>query len=320
MASLFDRKRAQLCAVWVTSDSSDSMFQVINSSVRKYDSLRGKYISAYVDTLLACNQRNELETLLKWVYSTRRDLPSYFAQSAAKRGGKPEKAHIQDCILVKSHAISSYHFLTAVKRRVNSALASIVLNEIQGLSPKDTKNRENLMKLAYACYLRLNCVACDVTKGRELRSHRTSGSKVVVKALTAAYVQMGAEVPLSSRPSEWGEVSQVSTFLEAALAKCRSLFPTLSANYYSTKGVALTKGEKGRQKRKAPENPIRSFEVAIPQGLAAGDKFLTSIHIGDKVKKVRLTVPEGASDALRFSLRVDQPGNPENVSSGNQAA
>ena len=132
----------------------------------------------------------------------------------------------------------------------------------------------------------------------------SSGNRGVVKALTTIYLKHATEWAPSGRPAEWSEESQAATILEAALKKCRNLFPTLATSLYSKKEMRVKKGEWTGKKRKlsSSDTSRRSFEVAIPPGLAAGDTFFTSIHVGDKTKKVRLTVPEGASEALRFSL------------------
>jgi hypothetical protein len=304
MGSIFEKKRAQLCAVWVTSDSSLSGFQVINNSVRKYDSLRGKYISAYIDSLRLCNRRNELETFLKWVYATKRDLPSYFATDAFTEGDTPNQTHSQDCLLVKPRDLSSHHFLTTVKRQANNALAVVIYHEIQGgASPKDGKALDNLLKLAYACYLRLNCDPTDLSAWTY---HSSNGMKDVVKALTTAYLRSTKEQPLAGRPTEWSCESQVATLLKAALGKCNELFPTLSGGFYSKKDAKAKKdkGEaRGTKRKEQPTNESkRYFEVTIPEGLAVGDTFLTSIKDEEKIKKVRLTVPSGANKTLRFSL------------------
>ena len=61
------------------------------------------------------------------------------------------------------------------------------------------------------------------------------------------------------------------------------------------------------KKRKASDEPERrSFEAAIPQGLSAGSTFVTTVKIGETVKKVRLTVPEGGGEVLRFALQVNE--------------
>lgn len=307
MGSLFEKKRPQLCAVWVTSDSSDSSLQALNSSVRKYDSLRGKYISAYIDSLRLCKRRNELETFLKWTYSAKRDLPSYFVASAILDREKVPP-HSRDCLLVKPRAFSSFHFLTTVKRQANSALADVIFQEIHGKSElKDGKTLELLLKVAYACYLRLNCDVNDITK-RSAWYHRTSGMKNVVKALTTAHQRSTKEQSLSGRPMDWSCETQASTLLEAALKRCKDLFPTLSGGFFSSRKGTNTK-EKGEGKGTKRKNPPtsadslrRSYEVAVPDGLAVGDSFFTSISDGDKIKKVKLTVPDGASKTLRFSL------------------
>ena len=303
MGSLFEKKRTQLCAVWVTSDSSDSVFETINNSVRKYDSLRGKYISAYVDTLRLCKRRNELELFLKLCYQAKRDLPSYFAASAATVDGVPEQSHSQDCLLVSSRALSSHYFLTTAKRQTNSALAFAVIQEAQDLTPKASKKLEELLKLAYACYLRLNCDVSDIAKAREWRSYRNGGNRTVVNALSTVYLKSMVDKAPSGRPSEWNLESQTAVTLRAGVEKCRELFPTLSGSFYSKKGPR-GKPKEGKKRKLAPdESPQRLFEVTIPEGLSAGDKFLTSIQVGEKAKKIRLTVPEGATNVLRFSLQ-----------------
>jgi hypothetical protein len=73
MRTLFDKKRVQLCAVWVTSAGSESAFQRINMEVRKYDALRGKYISAFISCLQICNRKDDLENFLRqcWHESTK---------------------------------------------------------------------------------------------------------------------------------------------------------------------------------------------------------------------------------------------------------
>ena len=301
ISNLFDKKRPQLCAVWVTSDSSESTFQTINNNVRKYDSLRGKYISAYIESLRLCKRRDELEVFLKWSYSANRDLPSYFAVSARESKDKLP-AHSRDCLLVKPEELSSFHFLTTVKRLANGAFAFVLSAELQKKGLKEGKSLENLLKHTYACYLRLNCDPDSLLK-KSSWCYRSSDVKYIVRGLTTAYQRVAKDQPLSGAIGDWGSDTQSHILLAAALEKFKELFPTLTGSFF-TKKSAKDKERSDSQgtKRKDPPSSGKKFEVSIPEGVSAGDTFLTSINHGDKIKKIKLTVPPGAGKTLRFSL------------------
>lgn len=305
MASLFEKKRQQLCAVWVTRDSSESAFSALNASIRKYDSLRGKYTCAYIESLCLCEQRTELESFLKWVYSCKRDLPSYFSASASNGGNKPKKSHANDCLLIRPRALSSHYFLTTIKRETNRALAILILSDLKKSPDRDgVDSNEDLLKLAYACYLRLNCGIDDLTKGSSWR-YRNSGAKEVVKALTTAYLRFNKDSHHSEKPANWSSETFSSNILSEAVRKCQKLFPSHSGGFiFSKKKIAKQKAEAGAKRKDPPSTEERRpFEVRIPDGLKVGDTFVTSIEDGEKIfKKVRLTVPEGASHTLRFHL------------------
>lgn len=304
MASLFEKKRQQLCAVWVTRDSSESAFSALNSSIRKYDSLRGKYTSAYIESLRLCDRRPELETFLKWVYSCKRDLPSYFSSSAGNDENQPKKSHANDCLLVRPRALSSHHFLTTIKRETNRALAISILSDLKKPMDRDgADSNENLLQLAYACYLRLNCKIDDLTKGSSWR-YRKSGAKEVIKALITAHLRFNKDSMHSEKSADWSSETFSSKVLLEAVRRCQQLFPSHSGGFFhSKKKIAKQKGEAGTKRKGPPSTEERRpFEVRIPDGLIAGDTFVTSIEDRDKIKKVRLTVPEGASYTLRFHL------------------
>ena len=112
IGTLCEKKRTQLCAVWVTNVTPATPFQVINSSVRKYDSLRGKYISAYIESLRLCNKKDEIESFLRQVMNTRRDLPSLFAASAAAKGCTPKRPHSQGKVLFPLNS-ALYHTINS---------------------------------------------------------------------------------------------------------------------------------------------------------------------------------------------------------------
>ncbi|KAL3925682.1 MAG: hypothetical protein SGILL_000238 [Bacillariaceae sp.] len=331
MSKLFDKKRSQLCAVWVTTNSESSPFQVLNAAIRKYDSLRGKYITAYLESMNLCNRRGEIETLLKWIYASKRDLPSYFQASAISGGGRPAEPHARDPLLL-ADALSrfSYHFsnglLISSKRLANGFLSKVLLQEMSEKlgtggksSPVDSKkSAESYLKHAYACYLRLNC---GVDELKKTRAFKFGGEPVYeVEAMCQAYLYFASPDELSSTPDfgDWsGGNNRKSHVFFAALGKCKQLFPSLSGTFFSKKGAVKAKGS-GDKKRKessvdlsSPTSPSAqgtkkiSFEVTVPKGLTTGDTFLTSVNVGsaDPIK-VKLTVPSGNPSTLRFNLDV----------------
>lgn len=317
ISSLFTKKRPQLVAVWVTGDAS-SAFQAINLSARKYDSLRGKYIAAYIDSLRLCQRRKELDTFLRWTSTCPRDLPSYFAASARTEGGKPLQTHVHDSLLLKSRSLTSYHFLTTVRREANSALANVIIQDLNESTSRDadpksvverTKFVETQLKLAYACFLRLNCDPSELAKSRAWKYNRKHGAKDVIEALTTAYIKVFKDPSLSGARADWSGESQVTTLFEAALRKCKELYPSLSGNYSFSKPQAprappKVKAGEPTAGSKRKSTMTKSFEVAVPEGLTEGATFLTSIKVGEFLKKVRLTVPAGDASSLRFTVQV----------------
>jgi hypothetical protein len=306
--------RSQLCAVWVTTTANASPFQVLNNSTRKYDALRGKYVAAYVESLRLCHRRPELETFLKWTSTSRRDLPSYFQASALAGGTAPEKPHTHDCLLATENSLRSSGFLVSVKRQANSALGDVLLHELAEKSNSiyDKRNAtENCLKHAYACYLRLHCSREDLRRSRAWKYGRESVREVEV--VCQAYMALGDVKQIGSDFGDWSGGGRKSAIFDAALEKCRSLFPSVSGNFFTKKASSKTKkgsesdaaGGKRKEPSDEPEETTRvSFEVAVPQELKAGDTFLTSVKAGENTKKVKLTVPEGNPSTLRFTLQV----------------
>lgn len=140
MSKLFDKKRLQLCAVWMTTSSESSPFQVLNTTIRKYDSLRGKYISAYLEAMNLCGYRGKIETFLKSAYSNNRDLPSYFQASAMNYSGRSIGSHVQDTLLVvdKVSQLASKGLLISCKRQANRFLSNVLLLEMSDKLGKET--------------------------------------------------------------------------------------------------------------------------------------------------------------------------------------
>jgi len=188
----------------------------------------------------------------------------------------------------------------------NSAMSDVILQE---LSSKDGKSVENLLKLSYACYLRLNSNIRDIRKCRAWKYER--GGVREVEALCQAFLKLGEKALISVDPNDWSGGGKKAAILEAALQKCRELFPTISGTYFSTKKVTQKAKNHSEQDKTGTENAHaqtklagtkRSFEVAVPDGLSVGETFTTTIRSGENSKKVKLTVPSGKPRMLRFSI------------------
>jgi hypothetical protein len=230
-------------------------------------------------------------------------------------------------------SIESFYFLKSVRRLANSALAKVVLEDMndhllkKSLKPIETaKFYETQLKIAYACFLRLNCNFDEIAKSRTWLYEKQSGLFDVMEALTVAFtnVHNEAAITLQSDTSDWSGESQMIVIAIAALRKCKELYPTLSRNFSFARQRAPAKPKSplfsaSTKRKKTPNHETKSFEVTIPEGLSKGDTFLTSIAIGDSTKRVRLTVPSEAASSLRFSLEVPKIAADNTGTSGSKA-
>ncbi len=316
----------------MTTANVPSPFQALNSSARKYDALRGKYVSAYIESLQLSQNLTQLEVLLQWAISCRRDLPSYFQASAAAKGLPPEHPHTRDSLLVKGRSLALHGFLRTVKRQANSAIASIVLQELSSRPNQDAKASETRMKSAYACFLRLNCTVEELERSNAWRYGKIPEAEAVCQTYLAL---AGSKVDVddnTSSANDWSGGARKSTVLKKALTKFRELFPSVNGNFYTKKAVSKPRKTKSidssdklpsptRQmvsgkRKEAPEHhqpgeeqPAAasrrmSFTVSVPQDLKTGDRFHTTVKLGEQYKKVTLTVPSGSPQTLKFSLDI----------------
>jgi hypothetical protein len=258
-----------------------------------------------------------LETFLKWTSVTQRDLPSYFQASALTGGNPPAKPHTHDNLLQVGKQLMSSGFLMSVKRQANSALAYVILQQIGESDDASDKKKasENNLKHAYACYLRLHCTKDDLKKRRAF----SYGGDTIreVEALCQAYVGLDGVEKVKDF-GDWSGGARKSHIVDAALEKCRTLFPSTSGSFFSKK--LSTKSKKGEDpaddaapKPKEPpsggggEASSKQYEVAVPSKLKEGDTFLTAVKVGDATRKVKLTVPKGRPSTLRFKLSTGIP-------------
>lgn len=112
----------------MTTSTAPTPFEVLNDSLRKYDALRLKYVRAYIDSMRLCGHRDKIETLLNWSATTNQDLPSFYEASAHLSGGDPGK-HTKQSLLCGS----GNGFITQVKRSATSALAEIILKDLDDM-------------------------------------------------------------------------------------------------------------------------------------------------------------------------------------------
>ena len=210
--------RSQLCAVWVTTSTTPPPFEVLNDSVRKYDTLRLKYIKAYIDCMLVCQRKEKIENLLVWAEFSGQDLPSFYAASAAHRGGDPGKR-------TKQSLLHCCGFISKVKLSASNALAQLIIKDLanmkkNGVTDEGKKLLTNDFKLAYSLFLSLNS-SCK----NAVQFMRSKGPLIIVTALYRCYisVQAGYRINDSIHVDDMDE-NTLCELLEEAIAKAKEMF------------------------------------------------------------------------------------------------
>lgn len=197
---------------------------------------------------ISVREGGEIETFLKWLYSSKRDLPAHFQASAKAGGAKPSKPQTQDSLLptgAGKNSIASQSLLLSAKRQANSNLADTLIREMNGTMSRSAseykKVAESYLKHSYASYLRLNCAPQDLKRVRAWKYGADSVREV--EALCQAYLAMGNLDGIQEKTDfgDWSGGSRKSAIFDAALSKCRTLYPTLSGNFFSKKSAPKTK-------------------------------------------------------------------------------
>ena len=212
--------RSQLCAVWVTTSTTPPPFEVLNDSVRKYDTLRLKYIKAFVDCMLVCRQKDKIESLLNHAMSSAQDLAGFYEASAAVRGGDPGRHN-------KLSLLRSRGFLAEVKRTASDALAELIMYDLvdlkqRGVDEAGKKLLENDFKLANTLFLRLN------SHPNEIVQHIYSNGPIVqVTALCKCHISIQAGYRINESINfEELDSDTLFSFVDQALQKAKEMFPT----------------------------------------------------------------------------------------------
>ena len=322
ISTLFDKKRTQLCAVWVTSSGAASPFQAMNSTIRKYDSLRGKYIGAYLEALQLCNRRSETETFLKWLYASKRDHPSYFKAGALNGGDKPTTSQSHDPLLVfdKNMNLMSCTLLLSLKRKANGVLAGILIHEMSDMATSTAskasstsdgiKVSESYLKNAYACYLRLHCSIEDLKRVRAWTYSLDSIREV--DALCQAYLSLGDDTQdgcADSNFGDWSGGSRKLMIFKNALSKCKTMFPTLSGTSFFGK-AKIKKGRGGQTAAPDPDENHNTRKIGSkrksPSSGNSSIRMSSEDISEEQTKKVsfEVSVPHGLSSGDTFLTTV----------------
>jgi len=182
---LFDKKRPQLVAVWVTTPSSPTPFEAINNSNRKFDRLRLKYISAFIELTYCRRKHDQLNQLIKSIHSTPRDLPSFYDVSLGwdlNSLNNKQDCHAKDNLLLPSFGLTSF-----LKKFANAALCGIFVDDVKEKNTEDRDLIETFCEL-YSCFLRLNCPLDNaIWQSQHIRRQLEIGTILEADALCKAY-------------------------------------------------------------------------------------------------------------------------------------
>jgi len=312
--SLFDKKRPQLCAVWVTTPPSPSPFEYINDSSRKFDRLRCKYIGAFIDCMRLCRRRSILENFLKWCKATSRDLPSFYDETATEEGETPQSSHSS------SNLITSTGLTYFAMKYANNAVAQIICQEISELILKEMNEKEwekqmtELLGDAYKCFLRLNCPEDDsLWQSVKFKHQIHDGTIFEVEALCNAFMALNGIKSTPSIPISWEQKRLLFRF---AAKEAEKLFPALGISSISMKKKRKRKNQEttnSKSRIESRDTVKKKIAVKVPVGLEEGQKFVITINCGyfrrnvqllaTSTKKIKfyLDIPKDAGSEIKYS-------------------
>lgn len=197
------------------------------------------------------------------------------------------------------------------KRQANSIFAEFIVKKISSTKSENRMEVENNLKQAYACFRRLHCSDDDIKRTSAIKYGISTIKEV--EALCQAFLETDHAKTVNKDSNDWSGGAQKKSIFDEAMTKCRALFPTINGNYLFKQSSKSKDCTSGGKKRKGPSESAelghstsKKFEVSVPEDVAAGEQFVTTISFGDHVtKKVKLTVPEGNPKTLRFSLKIN---------------
>ena len=205
--------RSQLCAVWVTTSSCPSPFEVLNDSLRKYDALRLKYILAYVDCMRSNEKgKDKIETLWNWTTTSNQDMAGFYVASALLRGADPGKH-------AKQSLLTGNGFIAKVKRYCSGALAEMILRDLAMMKKSgiDSNGRMKLtahFNLAYKLHLRLNASSKEVAEYTTTKEPLSEA-----EAFCKCYLSIQSGYRISSINFDGMDSTALCSILEGAVSK-----------------------------------------------------------------------------------------------------
>jgi hypothetical protein len=225
--------RPQLVAVWVTTPASPTPFEAINESNRKFDRLRCKYISAFIECMYLIKRKGPLESLIKWSYAAPRDLPSFYDLSLKWALGCTNalhQAHSKDDLLASTSGLIFF-----AKKFANAALCRISMEATSNFNSRDCSIDQKKLAIrgflnVYKCFLRLNRPIYNILwQSQQMRHHLCSGSVLEADALCDAFQRVYGNfedvVPISQM--SWEEKM---TILQSATVKGQEMSEATEAD------------------------------------------------------------------------------------------
>ena len=155
-------------------------------------------------------------------------------------------------------------FLTTIKRQANSAFARVLYKELTEAKQAPIEPMRGiptdmyLSKMAYACYLRLNCTVQDLQKLKDWKYGRLTIYEV--EALCQADAALGGAAGTSNNNGSpnrnnsnknlmnWSGATSKVDALKSAIAKCQQVIPNVTANYFTKNTLSKA--------RKAAAEPV----------------------------------------------------------------
>jgi len=280
---------------------------LLNDTVRKYDTLRSKYIGAFIDCMRLCKRKSPLTTLINWCTSSRRDLVSFYSASAAALGSSPKQIHNRNNLLLQGAGL--IHFSM---RRANAALAAITQVEAYTMASRERADdwKDNIRKeleCAYECFLRLNCPIVDgIWQSQKFKRNLIDGRIIEIEALCDTH-------GLSNDPNyrmvsnQWNG-RRVDTWevkfrrLQMILIRCNRMFPGITQQYNYSK--------KGRKKRFIVETNTEARDNQLGEcddDLKSTCSDESNVGHGDSVEKRTETNGDGKTAMITRQIIVRVP-------------
>lgn len=209
----------------MTTSAAPAPFEVLNDSLRKYDSLRMKNIMAYIDCMRVSERKDKIETLLNWTMTSNQDMAGFYEASALLRGGNPGK-HAKQSLLKGS----GKGFINSVKLDATNALAGMILKDLAVMKKNGVDNQGKLkladhFKLAHTLFLRLNSSCKEVVEFTKSKRPLAEA-----EAFCKCYLSIQAGYRISSINFRDMDSETLCSILEGAVSKAKAMMQEAKAS------------------------------------------------------------------------------------------